>query len=158
MGIIKQCTHSHSAPPTTHPKTFPTQFQPTKNNAPLTTSHSHPPKIFCQQPRPTQSNASYTPNHSNPPKIFSQPLPPTQNNVPTHPHPTFQKFLYLIPTHQKHGSANLISSPLQNYLTVHMTLWLQDQVTWQTRNKCPRPQCVWPSKLVRWWLRLTKSV
>ena len=118
MGIIKQCTHSYSAPPTTtHPKTFPTHLQPTKNNAPLTNSHSHPPKIFCQQPRPTQSNASYTPNHSHPPKIFSQPLSPTQNNVPIQPHPTFQKFLHLIPTHQKHGSANLICSPLQNSIS-----------------------------------------
>ena len=60
-GIIKQCNHPHSLPPT--PK--PTKKCPT---------HPYLPKIMSHPPPTTQNNASLT--------------RPTQNNVPPPPHPT----------------------------------------------------------------------
>ena len=61
MGIIKQCTHSHSPPST---PTHPQPLSPTQNNAPPSPTH------------PTQY-----PTHLHPPKIMPHPPPRTQNNI-----------------------------------------------------------------------------
>ena len=71
MGIIKQCTHLHSHPPTpTHPQPPPL----TQNNAPPTPTHPYLPKIMPHLPPLTPTypnNVPYTPHSP----------PSTKNNV-----------------------------------------------------------------------------
>ena len=56
---------------------------------------------------------------------------------------------------QQTSFAHLFKTP---HLPSHMTLWLWSQVTSQTRNICPRPQCIRLWNLVGWWLRVIKTV
>ena len=113
---------------------------------PLKPIHLHPPKIFSHALPPTQNNAPLTTINPHSPKIFPHQTPPTQNNVS------------YTPNNPKNSSSHLHSPKIQqtsfghlfkiSYLPNHMTLWLWDQVTSQTRNLCPCPQCVWPPNLV----------
>ena len=130
MGIIKQCTHSHSLTPI-HP-TYPKYFS----------THPHPPKIMSHSPPFTSTHPEYFRTHLHPLKMFSPQLPPTPNNVSHTPftpaHPKYfsnhshlfkimpqpllitQNISHLIPTHQKYGLTNLSSS---SKLLIYQVIW-----------------------------------